>query len=183
MADSTETTKELCLDAGCSWCSQECRDPQAELNEECVGLIPCPTTELNEKSRECQDEQNCPENCLRVPDDLKCNDPSISGCFTKQGDTDAGHCPKAKDPCPEGEFDDKSECLVTGCVWCEGECRDPCAIYYGTCEGNIRRQVVPDMTKDNCLSGDNKWCNGQCLKASPRLLSPNEISEILKNAL
>ena len=163
-------SKKACLEAGCSWCDGECRNPDAKLNQECADLIVC---------RDDVDEETCPENCEWVPlDSDKCNDPTFTGCFADDNDMDAGSCPKAIEQCPDGAFGTKKECLQNNCSWCEGECRDPSAEYYGQCEGNIRRQRInlENATKESCIElGNTKWCDGVCLAAYPRLLRPYEV--------
>ena len=87
------SSKEACLAVSCSWCQGECRDPEAQLNEECASLIDC---------RVNVDEESCPKNCewIAADSDL-CNDPTFVGCYASNDDTeDAGFCPSPQELCP-----------------------------------------------------------------------------------
>ena len=161
-------SKEECLDASCSWCDGECRDPDAKLNQECENLILC---------RNVTSSESCPEGCEWIDSESnKCNDPTFKGCYTESDENkNAGECPESRTPCAS-EASSKEECLQANCSWCNTECTDPNA-NVGNCDGNIRRQRVKkankdEITRNECLEMGNKWCDNICLASKPRLLKP-----------
>ena len=115
--EKTASTKKDCLAANCSWCSGECRDPKAELNEVCRDLVECPAGGTTKAACEAV-------NCVwREKGD--CNDPDFVGCYAPNDiEINNGVCPGPVEKCPT-ETTDKESCLAVKCSWCDGECRDP----------------------------------------------------------
>ena len=115
--EKTASTKKDCLAANCSWCSGECRDPKAELNEVCRDLVECPAGGTTKATCEAV-------NCVwRGKGD--CNDPDFVGCYAPNDiEINNGVCPGPVEKCPT-ETTDKESCLAVKCSWCDGECRDP----------------------------------------------------------